>query len=260
MSFPLPPEFERAVLDRVRSGQYASPEDVLAAMLELLEDAEAEYDAKLEELRRDVRVGFDQLDRGEALTSAEVFDLLPVGRGAARGDDAAVAQAMEAIRQRCGIPLGARYRRFVDEEVRSGRYASPAEVLEAALWLLRDAESPESDEALEALRREIAIGLESEKRDPMIPGDEVVARTAARLSSPEVQEFVGRKIEEGEYGSFSEAAAAGLLVLMEEETDWDPEELRRELQIGRDSFARGEGIPADQARQMIMNWREEDAA
>jgi|GEM_PF-688352 len=181
MSFPLPPEFERAVLDRVRSGQYASPEDVLAAMMEALDDAESEYDSKMEALRRDVQLGFDQLDRGEAVTGDEASDLLPVGRAAARGDGAAVAQAMEAIRQRCGIPLGAHYRDFVDEEVRSGRYASPNEVLEAALWLLRDAESPESDEALEALRHEIALGLESEKRDPIIPGEEVKAWLLARI-------------------------------------------------------------------------------
>jgi antitoxin ParD1/3/4 len=181
MSFPLPPEFERAVLDRVRSGQFASPEEVLSVMVELLEEREAEYETRLEELRRDIRIGLDQLDRGEAVTGAEVFDLLPVGRAAARGDDAAVAQAMDAIRHRCGVPLGVRYRGFVDEAVRSGRYASPTEVLEAALWLLRDAESPETDEALEALQREIAIGVESEKRDPMVPGEEVEAWLRARV-------------------------------------------------------------------------------
>jgi len=159
MSFPLPPEFERAVLDRVRSGQFASPEAVLAAMVELLEDAEAEYDTKLE-----------------------------------------------------------------------------------------------------ALRREIDLGIESAETEPLIPGEEVVARLAARLTPPDVAAFIEHKIRDGEYRSFSEAVAAGLRTLMEEETSWDPEELRRELQIGRDSLARGEGIPADEARKMIMNWREEDAA
>lgn len=150
------------------------------------------------------------------------------------------------------------YREFVHDEVRSGRYASPAEVLEAGLWLLHDAESPEDDEALEALRREIDLGIQSGENEEMIPGDEVVARLAARLTSPEIEEFVERKIRDGEFKSFSEAAAAGLRILMDEETDWDPEVLRRELQIGRDSFARGEGIPADQARQMIMNRRDEE--
>jgi antitoxin ParD1/3/4 len=84
MSFPLPPEFERAVLDRVRSGQFASPEDVLAAMLELLEDAEAEYEEKLEALRRDVQLGFDQLDRGERLSREEVLARLREARPGAR--------------------------------------------------------------------------------------------------------------------------------------------------------------------------------
>ena len=84
MSFPLPPEFERAVLDRVRSGQFASPEDVLATMLELLEEREAEYETKLEELRRDIRIGLDQLDRGERLSREEVLTRLREARPGAR--------------------------------------------------------------------------------------------------------------------------------------------------------------------------------
>jgi antitoxin ParD1/3/4 len=84
MSFPLPPEFERAVLDRVRSGRYASPEDVLAAMVEALDAREAEHEEKLEELRRDIRVGLDQLDRGERLSRGEVLARLREARPGAR--------------------------------------------------------------------------------------------------------------------------------------------------------------------------------
>ncbi len=176
MSFPLPPEFKRAVLDRVRSGQYESPEAVLAAMLELLEDAEAEYDSKLEALRRDVQLGFDELDRGQRLSREEVLARLREAR------PGAFAETTDGEGSQTSLgAIAPEFRDFVNDEVRSGRYASSAEVLEAALWLLRDAESPESEEALEALRREIALGLESERRDPMIPGEEVEAWLRARV-------------------------------------------------------------------------------
>jgi Arc/MetJ-type ribon-helix-helix transcriptional regulator len=72
MSFPLSPEFERAVLDRVRSGQYASPEDVLAAMMEALDDAEAEYDSKLEALRREIDLGLESEKRDPLIPGEEV--------------------------------------------------------------------------------------------------------------------------------------------------------------------------------------------
>jgi antitoxin ParD1/3/4 len=225
MSFPLPPEFERAVLDRVRSGQFASPEDVLSAMMEALEDAEA--------LRAEIQVGLEQADRGEIVDGDEAFEWL-------RARSARIPAELRA---------------FVDEEVRLGRYESPDKVIEIALAVLHDSQLIE-DAAREELFRELDLGIESGDNEELIPGDEVVARFAARLTSPEIEEFVERKIRGGEYRSFSEAAAAGLRILMQEERDSDREDLRRELQIGRDSLAGGEGIPADQARQMIMNWRD----
>jgi putative addiction module CopG family antidote len=72
MSFPLPPEFERAVLDRVRSGQFESPEAVLAAMLELLKDAEAEHEEKLEALRREIDLGLESEKRDPMIPGEEV--------------------------------------------------------------------------------------------------------------------------------------------------------------------------------------------
>ena len=84
MSFPIPPEFERAVLDRVRSGQYASAEDVLRACLEALEQAEAQEDADFDELRREIRIGLDELNRGERLSRDEVLARLREARKGAR--------------------------------------------------------------------------------------------------------------------------------------------------------------------------------
>lgn len=177
MSFPLPPEFERAVLDRVRSGRYASVEDVLAAMV----DAIAERDTAEEELRNGLDKGRLELERGEAVTGAEGRDLFRAGFADSDGGDERFQQAMHAIRQRCGVPLGVEYREFVDGQVRSGQYASPTEVVEAALWQLHDAEFPETDDAVQALRREIDLGIESGDREELIPAEQVKARIRAKM-------------------------------------------------------------------------------
>lgn len=277
-SFLLPPEFERAVLDRVRSGRYASAEDVLHALVDALEEREADEE-KPEVLRRDVKAGLDQLDqgesrsrdevlarlrkarpgaklddvspdeassgltvtvpaewidfieeqilgghfaspemvveaglvrllgeceadeltdeereelrrelqksleslhRGDAFTGEEAFDVLRADRAEAAGDTETSERLRDAIRQRCGIPLSVWHRVFVDELVRSGRYASPREVLETALNVLREAEASDDDEALAELRREIDLGFESGDKEELIPGEEVEARILAR--------------------------------------------------------------------------------
>lgn len=76
MSLTLPPEFERAVRERVESGAYASADDVFAACLEALAQWEAEQEAKLEALRRDVDHATEQLRRGEGSPMDEVFERL----------------------------------------------------------------------------------------------------------------------------------------------------------------------------------------
>jgi putative addiction module CopG family antidote len=64
MSLNIPPEFERAILDRVASGAYETPEDVLKACLEALK-AQEEEAFRFEELRREIQIGLDQYERGE---------------------------------------------------------------------------------------------------------------------------------------------------------------------------------------------------
>lgn len=76
MSLTLPPEFERAIRERVESGAYASVEDVFAACLEGLELWETDQEAKLEALRRDVDHATEQLRRGEGSPMEEVFERL----------------------------------------------------------------------------------------------------------------------------------------------------------------------------------------
>ena len=66
MNVALTPEMQRFVDDKVRSGQFRSPSDVIDVALSVLKESEALTPEALEELRADVRVGLEQLDRGEA--------------------------------------------------------------------------------------------------------------------------------------------------------------------------------------------------
>jgi putative addiction module CopG family antidote len=73
MSLSIPPEFERAVRERVRSGEYRSTDEVLRLCLELLEQEERSEAEKLDALRSDVQHAMDQYDRAEYSPAEEVF-------------------------------------------------------------------------------------------------------------------------------------------------------------------------------------------
>ena len=61
MNLPLNPEEQELIRQKVESGLYSSPNEVISTALRLLD----QYDHTLEELRKDVQEGVDQLDRGE---------------------------------------------------------------------------------------------------------------------------------------------------------------------------------------------------
>jgi antitoxin ParD1/3/4 len=73
MSLSIPPEFERAVRERVESGAYASADDVFAACLIALADWEHVQRAKYEKLRAEIQVGIDQADRGQLVDGREAL-------------------------------------------------------------------------------------------------------------------------------------------------------------------------------------------
>lgn len=67
MSYPIPPDVERAIEERLELGMYDSAEDVLRAALEALEQAEREAVADLEAIGRELAMGLDELRRGEGI-------------------------------------------------------------------------------------------------------------------------------------------------------------------------------------------------
>jgi antitoxin ParD1/3/4 len=64
MNVSLTPELERLVNEKVESGLYQTASEVVREALRLLK----ERDQAREQLRADVRAGFDQLSRGESRT------------------------------------------------------------------------------------------------------------------------------------------------------------------------------------------------
>lgn len=61
MNLPLNHDQQELIRQKVESGLYSSPNEVISTALRLLD----QYDHTVEELRKDVQEGVDQLDRGE---------------------------------------------------------------------------------------------------------------------------------------------------------------------------------------------------
>jgi putative addiction module CopG family antidote len=82
MSLAIPPEFERAVLERVESGAYESTDHVLRACLEALTLLEADVAGESEWLRREVQIGIDSADHEPIIPREEAIERM---RARARG-------------------------------------------------------------------------------------------------------------------------------------------------------------------------------
>ena len=73
MNISINQQNQELIRRKVESGNYGSPDEVLNTALRLLD----ERDKKLDSLRRDVRLGLDQLERGEYFEySDETLDQL----------------------------------------------------------------------------------------------------------------------------------------------------------------------------------------
>jgi antitoxin ParD1/3/4 len=66
MNVSLSPELERFVEEKVRAGQYQTADDVISSALSILRQQESLSAEDIAELRREVALGIEQLDRGES--------------------------------------------------------------------------------------------------------------------------------------------------------------------------------------------------
>ena len=67
MDVTLTPELEHLIQDKVASGLYASESEVIREALRLLKDRDELKLLAIEDLRREIQKGLDQLDRGESV-------------------------------------------------------------------------------------------------------------------------------------------------------------------------------------------------
>lgn len=65
MNVSLTKELERLVAAKVKTGRYLSASEVMREALRLLEERDQLQQLRLAELRRELKKGLDQLDRGE---------------------------------------------------------------------------------------------------------------------------------------------------------------------------------------------------
>ena len=65
MNVSLTRELEKLVHERVRSGMYSSASEVIREALRLLNEQEELRRRRLEDLRKEIGIGLEQLNRGE---------------------------------------------------------------------------------------------------------------------------------------------------------------------------------------------------
>jgi antitoxin ParD1/3/4 len=75
MNVSLTPELEKLVADKVKSGRYNSASEVVREGLRLLQDQDELKRIRLDELRREVMLGVEQIRNGQSTTVS--IDELP---------------------------------------------------------------------------------------------------------------------------------------------------------------------------------------
>jgi len=76
MSILLSPQHEQFVLSKIQSGRYADVDEVIAVAFQLLEEQEQEYTLWLEETRKKVEIGLEEIERGSVLDTEVVINQL----------------------------------------------------------------------------------------------------------------------------------------------------------------------------------------
>ncbi len=76
MNVSLTPELEEMVSQKVKSGLYNSASEVVREGLRLIREQDQLREIKLEELRREIQLGIDSLERGEGRSYASARDLI----------------------------------------------------------------------------------------------------------------------------------------------------------------------------------------
>jgi antitoxin ParD1/3/4 len=79
MNVSLPPELARLVDEKVASGLYDSAGEVVRDALRLMRERDKVRGLAVEELRRDILAGLEQLDQGQS-TALDIDEIKALGR------------------------------------------------------------------------------------------------------------------------------------------------------------------------------------
>ncbi|MEE9391863.1 MAG: type II toxin-antitoxin system ParD family antitoxin [Planctomycetota bacterium] len=74
MNISLTPKLKRYVEEKLESGDYRSASEVIREGLRLLLERDRIRNLRLEELRSEIKIGLDELDRGEGIPGDVVFE------------------------------------------------------------------------------------------------------------------------------------------------------------------------------------------
>jgi antitoxin ParD1/3/4 len=73
MTIAIKPELERKIAEKVKSGQYASADDVVADALDLLDQVEEAERRWKAEINEEIEEGWAQAERGESIPADIAF-------------------------------------------------------------------------------------------------------------------------------------------------------------------------------------------
>jgi len=73
MNVSLTPELEKLVTQKVESGLYQSASEVIREGLRLLDDQDRIREVHLHAVRKKIKTGLDQLDRGEGIPGDQAY-------------------------------------------------------------------------------------------------------------------------------------------------------------------------------------------
>jgi antitoxin ParD1/3/4 len=65
MNLQLDPEIEKFIASKVESGEYAAPSEVIRAAIALMKEQEVIANAQLDELRKEIAIGIEDIERGD---------------------------------------------------------------------------------------------------------------------------------------------------------------------------------------------------
>ena len=73
MNISLTPELRKFVGNKIKSGRYKSADEVIREGLRLLEEEDRVQPNRLDDVRQKIRLGLDELDRGEGIPGEQVY-------------------------------------------------------------------------------------------------------------------------------------------------------------------------------------------